>query len=131
MPVPAQAVDANWEIVGARDFDGDGATDLLWYNSTSGKIVQWLMDASVQRLTGRFTVPAQAGDANWKVLAAGDFGVGAGGVAGSNDVVWHNASSGKLVVWYLDLAGNRTAGTFTTPDGPPAPATDWTVAGPR
>ncbi len=131
VPVPAQAVDANWEIVGARDFDGDNATDFLWYNSTSGKIVQWLMDANVQRLTGRFTVPANAGDANWKVLAAGDFGVGAGGVADSNDVVWRNASSGKLVVWYLDLTGIRTAGTFTSPDGPPAPATDWTVAGPR
>lgn len=52
-------------------------------------------------------------------------------MANSNDVLWRNANSGKLVVWHLDLAGHRTAGTFTNPDGPPAPATDWTVAGPR
>jgi hypothetical protein len=34
------------------------------------------------------------------------------------------------VVWHLDLAGSRTAGTFTTPDAPANP-TDWTIVGPR
>ena len=80
IPTPDQAVDANWEIVGAVDLNGDGNTDFLWYNYTSGKIVYWFMDASVVRITGSFTNPANAGDANWKVLATGDYGVGAGGV---------------------------------------------------
>jgi hypothetical protein len=116
--------------VAALDYDKDGDTDLLWYNSTSGKIVQWLMDGALQRWTGRFTAPANAGDANWKVLASGDYGLGSGGVPGTNDLVWRNATSGKLVAWYMDLAGNRTFGTFTTPDAP-APALDWTVVGPK
>ena len=89
------------------------------------------MDASVQRLSGRFTSPASAGDANWKVLAGGDYGAGAGGLAGTNDVVWRNATSGRIVVWHLDLAGTRTSGTFTTPDAPGPVATDWTLVGPR
>ena len=131
IPTPDQAVDANWEIVAALDFDGDGHRDLLWYNSTSGKIVQWLLDGSLVRTTGRFTSPANAGDNNWKVLAGGDYGVGAGGLPGTNDLVWRNASSGKLVVWHLDLAGNRTFGTFTSPDSPASNPTEWTVAGPR
>ncbi len=130
VPSPDQAVDSNWAVVAALDLDGDLNTDLLWYNSTSGKIVRWLMNASVQRLTGAFTNPANAGDNNWQVVAGGDYGVGAGGVAGTNDLIWRNATSGRLVVWYMDLLGNRTFGTFTTPNSP-SPALDWTVVGPR
>jgi hypothetical protein len=72
------------------------------------------------------------------VLAGGDYGIGAGGTACSNDIVWRNETSGKEVVWYMDFAGNRTFGTFTIPDAPtvdpdgnPTPATNWIVTGPR
>ncbi len=41
------------------------------------------------------------------------------------------ATSGRFVVWHLDYARNRTNGLFTTPDSPTAPATDWTIVGPR
>jgi len=131
IPTPDQAVAINWEIVGAFDMNGDGTTDFLWYNSTSGKIVYWWMNAAVQRITGNFTNPANAGANNWKVLAAGDYGVGPGGVANTADVTWRNADSGRYVVWYLDLAGNRTFGTFTTPNQPASNPTDWTIVGPR
>lgn len=130
VPVPDQAVDSNWAVVAALDLDGDLNTDLLWYNSTSGKIVRWLMSASVQRITGAFTNPPNAGDNNWQVVASGDYGIGAGGLAGTNDLVWRNATSGRLVVWYMNLSGNRTFGTFTSPNSP-TPALDWTVVGPK
>ncbi len=131
IPTPDQAVDFNWEIVGAFDMNGDGFTDFLWYNSTSGKIVYWWMNASVVRITGNFTVPSAAADANWKVLAAGDYGVGPGGFANTKDIVWRNATSGNYVVWYMDTAGNRTNGTFTTPTSQSPNPTDWTIVGPR
>ncbi len=132
VPNPAQAAHANWEIVGTVDLDRDGNVDFLWYNASSGKLVYWLMNASVVRLVGNFTNPGNAGDANWKVLATGDYGIGpgAGARADTPDVVWRNATSGRAVVWYLDGAGNRTSGVFVTPD-PAAPATSWTLAGPR
>jgi hypothetical protein len=131
VPVPSQAADFNWEIVGAIDVDLDRATDFLWYNWSSGRTVIWFMDASVQRITGRFTVPPAAGDANWKVLAVGDFGAGANGQAATQDLVWRNATSGRFVVWHLDLAGSRTGGLFTTPMQPEGDPLSWTLAGPR
>ncbi len=138
VPTPDQAVDSNWEVVAALDYNKDGNRDLLWYNYSSGKIVVWYLNASLVRIAGAFTAPANAGDANWKVYAGGDYGVGAGGLFATSDIVWRNATSGKLVVWYMDASGNRTSGVFTTPDSPtsdpdgnPTAATDWAVAGPR
>jgi hypothetical protein len=134
VPNPDSAADANWEIAAGLDYNGDGLRDWLWYNVTSGKLVLWFLDANLQRTAGQFTNPPSAADANWRVLGGGDYGQGPGGVAFSNDVVWRNSTSGRLVVWYLDFAGNRTAGTFTNPVGPTAGAStplDWTVVGPR
>jgi hypothetical protein len=138
IPTPDQAVDANWEIVAALDYNNDGARDFLWYNTTSGKIVHWFMNASVARITGIFNNPANAGDNNWRVYAGGDYGQGPGGVACTNDIVWRNSTSGKNVCWWEDFAGNRTSGAFTIPDAPttdpdsnPTPATDWVLVGPK
>jgi hypothetical protein len=134
-PTPAAAVDANWAVVAAHDYDGDTNPDLLWYNATSGKAVLWLLDANLVRTTGRFTSPAQAGDSNWKVAASADFGPGAGpgGVLGAPDLVWRNETSGKFVIWFMDRAGVRTSGAFTNPDGLPAPALGafWEPVAPR
>ena len=124
------ALDSNWAVVAALDYNDDDATDLLWYNSTSGKAVIWYMNASVVRITGSFTTPANAGDNNWKILASSDYGIGAGGIAGTNDIVWRNETSGRFVVWYMNNAGTRTNGTFTTPDSPTSPLS-WTIVGPR
>jgi hypothetical protein len=129
-PNPSLALDSNWTVVAALDYNADGATDLLWYNSTSGKAVIWYMDASVVRISGNFTTPANAGDNNWKILASSDYGIGAGGLAGTNDIVWRNETSGRFVLWYMNNAGTRTSGTFTTPDSPASPLS-WTIVGPR
>jgi hypothetical protein len=130
IPNPSQAVNSNWRVVAALDYDGDGNRDLLWYNDTSGKIVLWYMDASVVRITGAFTNPSGAGNNNWKVVAGGDFGPESGGTPFANDIVWRNDTSGRLVVWQMDRAGNRQAGLFTDPDAP-VPALDWSVVAPK
>ncbi len=138
IPKPDQAVAANWEVVAVFDLNGDRHTDFLWYNPDSGKIVIWFMDGNISRITGQFTNPSNAGANNWKVLAGGDYGVGPTTpppvpppVPDSKDLVWRNATSGRFVVWHMDLAGNRTAGVFTVPNQPPDPAAEWTIVGPR
>ena len=39
-----QVPDTNWEIVGTGDFNGDGKTDILWRNKSTGQNVVWLMN---------------------------------------------------------------------------------------
>ncbi len=131
VPSPARPVHSNWELVATQDFDGDFNPDLLWYNVTSGRTVLWLMGGDLVRLWSGFTNPMGPVDNRWRAVAAGDFGAGPGGVAHTADIVWRNALSGRLVVWYLDRAGNRTAGTFTTPAEPSPDPTSWSVSGPR
>src|SRR4029079_15223109 len=116
IPTPDYAVDANWEIAGAADFNRDGNLDLLWYNQTSGRLVLWTMDASMTRTASGFTVPANVADNNWRVVAVGDYGKGAGGMHNTQDIVWQNDTSKKIVVWHMDLAAHKTGGVFTSPD---------------
>jgi len=132
VPNPPKAVNANWEVVAALDFDHDNNRDLLWYNANSGKIVMWFMDPNVVRISGTFTSPDSAGNANWRVVAASDYGPPAEGDA-LPDIVWRNVTSGRLVVWHMDGGTSpptRISGGFTSPDSPTNPL-DWTVVGPR
>ncbi len=130
VPSPDQAIAANWAVTAALDWNGDGWSDLLWYNATSGRIVLWFMNRLVERTAGQFANPTSAGNDNWKVVAAGDYGVGPGGRQGTKDVVWRNDTSGRLVTWFMDLAGNRTSGQFVNP-GEPSDPLGTRVVGPR
>ena len=38
--------DSTWSIVEVGDFNGDGKSDLLWRQSTTGAFAEWLMDGS-------------------------------------------------------------------------------------
>ncbi len=129
-PTPDQAADANWVAVGAGDFDGDGWSDLLFYNTASGAVVQWLLDGELVRTRGRFTSPARADGTGWNVSAVADYGIGAQGQVATLDLLWRNDLSGKLVIWHLDRQGVRTSGVFTTPTTAAEPLA-WTVVGPR
>src|SRR5262249_25110758 len=40
------APDASWNIVEIADFNGDGNTDLLWRQSTTGTLSEWTMNGS-------------------------------------------------------------------------------------
>ena len=129
IPDPDHAVDGNWEVVAAADYDNDANVDLLWYNPVSGRAVIWYMNAAVVRTSGAFTTPASAADANWRVVASADYGKGASASWGTPDLLWRNATSGKLVVWHMNWAGVRASGLFTSPSSPGDLV--WQVFGPR
>ncbi len=135
-PSPNLAVNSNWIIVAAADYNNDGNTDFLWYNFTSGRIVTWYMNASVVRISGQFTTPDAAGNNNWKVVASSDFSrsyVPGTPPIGSPDIIWRNETSGNQVVWHLDYNSTRVFGEFTKPaaNALTEAALDWFIVGPR
>jgi hypothetical protein len=52
-----------------RDFNGDGRSDILWRNTTSGGVVEWLMNGTSVIGTGS---PGGAA-APWTIAGSGDF----------------------------------------------------------
>ena len=156
VPTPDQAVNANWQVTALLDYDADGITDFLWYNTTSGNIVEWFMDPSFVRIFGAFTSPTNAGNANWSVVASGEYQRGGRDAtpaepvtnAGAGDMIWYNSTSGRIVGWIMNgqntnptLGNTRLQGLFACPtavggtcnpaDPPPAGATSWVIVGPR
>ena len=71
------------------DFDGDGKSDILWRNLTTGFNTIWRSanSATYQLLE---TVSDQA----WKVVATGDFDGN-----GQSDILWRNSTTGANTIW--------------------------------
>jgi hypothetical protein len=121
-PLPltgAGTLPSNWRIAATGDFNHDGHPDLLWRNLTSNKLLIWTMNGAA-KIGALVPTPDQAADANWSVAASLDFDGD-----GNRDLLWYNATSGKIVLWRLDANAVRTAGEFTSPDS--AGSSNWKV----
>jgi hypothetical protein len=90
--------DANWQIRGVGDTNGDGFADLLWQHRTQGWLAVWLM-AGATVVETRYLSLDRVADTDWQIAAAGD----ADG-DGRADIIWQHQTSGALAVWFLDGA---------------------------
>ncbi|MBF0607005.1 MAG: VCBS repeat-containing protein [Magnetococcales bacterium] len=91
-------------VRGERDFDGDGHTDVLWRNTTTGDVYIWLMDGS--KIAGGKLV-MKAVPADWDIKAIDDFDGD-----GKADILWQNTTTGDVVLWFmngLNIAGSGYA----------------------
>jgi len=98
------------------DFNGDGRSDLLLMNPSTGQMAVWYMDG-LQATGGAFLSQAQA--AGWVATGVGDFNGD-----GHPDVLFQNQSTGQLAVWFMNgvsITGGGLIGS-TPPPG-------WKVAG--
>jgi FG-GAP-like repeat/FG-GAP repeat len=107
-----------WQIKGLDDFNADGKTDILWYNTSTGQVYVWFMDGAVQS-SGSFLTPSAVTDKSWQIMQVGEFGSGVVDVgplapAGGPDILWRNTSTGQLYVWYMNGV-NQSGGAFLNP----------------
>ena len=91
-----QATIASWIVEPSNrcDFNGDGKTDILWRNKSTGQNVVWLMNGTA--LSSYVWIDTVA-DTNWEIVGTGDFNGD-----GKTDILWRNKSTGQNVVWLMN-----------------------------
>lgn len=108
---PASSVgDSAWVPIAAGDFNADSKPDLIWRNTSSGRVIVWYMDGATRTGTANLWTPATAADALWVPIATGDFNAD-----DKPDIIWRNASSGRVIVWYMNGVTRTGTGNLWTP----------------
>ncbi len=104
-----------WQCVGAPDLNGDGHSDLLFWNSQTGNVAWWgcnLSTPAVLSYNGNF---AQVSDTSWHLMGSEDTNGD-----GHPDLIWWNATTGVESRWLLNgttvtqYGGTSTQVTDTT-----------------
>lgn len=85
--------DPAWHPAGVNDFDGDGVSDILWHNDSSGNNAIWVMHG----LASYDIVNLPWLPTGYRVEATGDLDSD-----GSPDIVVHNATTGALALWLMN-----------------------------
>src|SRR5205823_1295632 len=86
--------DLNWQIAGVGDLDGDGRSDILWRNSSTGEDYAYMMNGLLIAREGYVRTVA---DQNWQVAAVGDFDGD-----GHADILWRNLSTGENYLYPMN-----------------------------
>jgi hypothetical protein len=98
---------------------------ILWYNPSNGVLYSWLLDNNMNpRLAGQSYSQVCTGCAAWNIVGTGDFNND-----GHVDVLWFSPSSGYLVAWLLDGAGNLVGSQWLQPTCGPGCSSQWRVVG--
>jgi hypothetical protein len=96
--------DPDWKIIGTGDFNGDGMTDLLWYNSSTGQTAAWLMNGPASTWTPLLTDRKLEGNACRR--SHGD---------GMIDLLWYN-TTGQTAAWLMNGTGVGMTPLLTDPN---------------
>ena len=86
-----------WQCVGAPDLDGDGKSDLLFWNSQTGEVSYWSTDLSAGSVLAYHGDFAQESDTTWHLQGSEDTNGD-----GKSDLIWWNATSGDESRWLLN-----------------------------
>ena len=108
------AVPSNWSIVLTSDFNGDGKSDILWRDSTTGVVAIWLLNGLQVAQSGSLgTVPS-----DWVIAETGDFNGD-----GKSDLLWRNTTSGAVATWFMNGLQVSSSALIATV------GLDWTIQG--
>jgi hypothetical protein len=103
------AVEPNsaWRIVQATDIDGDGKSDIVWWNSATGQVYAMLMNgASIAAQGFVYTEP----DTQWNIVASGDFT----GTGKANQLLWRHSGNGSVYRMTVMFSGGVFSQTGAT-----------------
>ena len=98
-----------------RDFNGDCKSDVLWRNSSTQQVYNWLMNGTSAVNSGSPGSPAS----NWVIQGTGDFNDD-----GKSDILWRNTTTGQLYIWFMN--GTTAASSALLPS---VPTSDWVIQG--
>jgi len=86
--------DLNWQVVGSGDHNGDGRSDIMWQNRSTGGVYLWLMNGTTILGGAEITTTTL----NWRIVGAGDYDGD-----GKDDIFWFNGiDSGNVYVWLMN-----------------------------
>ncbi|MBF0606584.1 MAG: VCBS repeat-containing protein [Magnetococcales bacterium] len=90
----SKGIPSNWKIAAMGDLNGDGSSDVVWQNTTTGDIAAWLMNGTMIS-SGNYLAKGIPNE--WQITAIGD-------LSGDkkSDVVWQNTSNGDVAAWLMD-----------------------------
>jgi glucose/arabinose dehydrogenase len=86
--------DANWQVAGVGDFNGDGKDDLAWRNSSSGENYIYLMAGTAIAGEGYIRTVT---DPSWQIVQVGDLDGD-----GKADVLWRHSGTGDNYLYPMD-----------------------------
>jgi uncharacterized protein YjiK len=110
------SLDTTWKNAGTGDFNGDGKSDILWRNSTTGNLAIWSMNGNTVTSSLASTPTL---DQSWKTVGVADFSGD-----GKADILWRN-DDGRVVLW--TMYGNTVTASAAT--STPTLAASWKAVG--
>ncbi len=97
-----------------EDFNGDCRSDILWRNSTSQQVYEWLMNGTTIASSGSPSTPTS----DWVIQGTGDFDGD-----GKSDILWRNTTTGEVYIWLMNGTTIKSSGS------PYTLSSDWVIQG--